>query len=284
MTIIQGAILGLLQGLGEFLPISSSGHLLLARLLMGIQDDNPAFRMLDILLHVGTLLPVVIVFWHEWWDMVFHPVRNKTLLLLFIASLPTLACYVVFDMDIFESGWFLGVSFLITAALLLLTDYVSARNAGKTKVGVVSALCMGALQGLGLLPGVSRSGSTIMGGVLSGLDRKTAAKFSFMMSAPAIVASLLVEGKHAIEEHLFDHLELAPTLVAIVVAAVTGYFAIRFMLELISRIPMAWFALYVALLGLGILLLQLASSPLVPAFSLPAAAETLTSSLRLLVG
>lgn len=270
MSILQGAILGLIQGLGEFLPISSSGHLLLTRLLMGISDGNPAFKILDILLHVGTLIPVVIVFWHEWWDMVFHPVKNKTLLLLFLASLPTLAFYVLFDFDMFDNGWFLGPSFMITAVMLLLTDFMSKRSRSpKKKVGVVNALCMGVMQGLGLLPGVSRSGSTITGGVLSGLDRKTAAKFSFMMSAPAIVASLLVEGKHALDDHLFQYLEVAPTLIAIVVAAVSGYFAIRFMLELISRVPMAWFALYVAILGVVVLALQLAGSGLVPGFHIP---------------
>lgn len=276
MSVFAGALLGLIQGLGEFLPISSSGHLLLTRLLLGIGAENQSFLIFDILLHVGTLLPVVILFWHDWWDMVLHPVKNKTLLLLFIACLPTLACYVLFDMDSFENGWFLGPSFLLTAVLLVLTDVVSRRpgHPGKQKVGVINALCMGLIQGLGLLPGVSRSGSTIAGGVFSGLDRKTAAKFSFMMSAPAIAASLLVEGKHAIEDKLFEHIAVAPTIVGIVVAAVTGYFALKFMLDLITRVPMAWFALYVAVLGLIVLILQLTGSPIVPPFHAPAATPT----------
>lgn len=280
MTILQGAILGLVQGLGEFLPISSSGHLLLTRLLMGVSDANQSYKILDILMHVGTLIPVVIIFWHDWWDMLFHPIKNKTLMLLFVACLPTLACYVLFDLDGFDNGWFLGPSFLITAVLLLLTDAVSRKTAGKAKstVGVINAVCMGLLQGLGLLPGVSRSGSTIAGGVFSGLDRKAAAKFSFMMSAPAIAASLLVEGKHALDDGLFQHMELAPTLVGIAVAAVSGYFALRFMLDLISRVPMAWFALYVAIMGLIVLALQLTGSPLLPAFHAP------TAAVRVLVG
>ena len=82
MSILQSAFLGLLQGLGEFLPISSSGHLLLSRLFLGIQTDTPAMKMLDILLHIGTLIPVLIVFRKDWIDMILHPVRNKTLLLL----------------------------------------------------------------------------------------------------------------------------------------------------------------------------------------------------------
>ena len=98
MNILQAAILGLVQGLGEFLPISSSGHLLLSRILMGFTiDETGAYHMLDILLHVGTLIPVLIVFWKDWWAILKNPFKSKTLLLLFIASLPTLLFKVVFD-------------------------------------------------------------------------------------------------------------------------------------------------------------------------------------------
>ena len=159
MTIIQGAVLGLVQGLGEFLPISSSGHLVLARLLMGIGSEDPAFKMLDILLHVGTLIPILIIFWKDWLDLIRHPIRNRTLLLLFLASLPTLAVYLIFDLDVFDNGWFLGVAFLITAGLLTATDLIHAhRDHGKKEVGVLNALCMGIMQGFGLMPGISRSG------------------------------------------------------------------------------------------------------------------------------
>ncbi len=270
MTIIQGAVLGLVQGLGEFLPISSSGHLVLARLLMGIGSEDPAFKMLDILLHVGTLIPILIIFWKDWLDLIRHPIRNRTLLLLFLASLPTLAVYLIFDLDVFDNGWFLGVAFLITALELVCIDFVSARRKNASeKVGIPNALLMGLFQGLALLPGVSRSGSTITGGVASGLDRKTAAKFSFMMSAPAIAASLLVEGYHAYKEDLFSHLSPVPTLVGVIIAGVVGFFAIRFMLRIISHVPMSWFALYVAVIGLVYLTLQLTGNPLLPVFHAP---------------
>lgn len=269
MNVIQGAILGVIQGLGEFLPISSSGHLILVRSLMGISSEDPAFRIFDILLHVGTLLPVLVIFWRDWIDMICHPIRNKTLLMLFLASLPTLGFYLLFDMDGFENGWFLGPSFLITSVFLLITELVSTHRSkpGRQKAGVIHALCMGVMQGCGLLPGVSRSGSTITGGVLAGLDRKAAASFSFMMSAPAIGASLLVEGKHALEEGLFSHLSLVPTVVGVLCAAIVGFLAIRLMLDMISRVSLCWFALYTAILGLAVLLLQLCGSGMVPAFS-----------------
>ena len=267
MTILQGAILGLVQGLGEFLPISSSGHLMLTRFLLGLEAGDPAYRMLDILLHVGTLLPVLIVFWRDWLEMIRHPIRSGTLGLLFIASLPALAFYVLFDFDFFESGWALGICFLGTAVLLLLTD--ARRGEGSPKPNVFQALFMGILQGFGLLPGVSRSGSTIFGGVATGVSRKGAARFSFMMSAPAIVGSLLMEGKDALEEGYLREIQLVPTLVGILVACLAGFLAIRFMLRIISRVPMAWFALYLAVIGVVYLVLQLTGSPLLPAFAIP---------------
>ena len=279
MSILQSAFLGLLQGLGEFLPISSSGHLLLSRLFLGIQTDTPAMKMLDILLHIGTLIPVLIVFRKDWIDMILHPVRNKTLLLLVIASLPTLAIYLaakklfpaVNGFSVFDNGWFLGTSFLITALFLLLCDRIASREKSKSagKVGILQATVMGIFQGIGMIPGISRSGSTILGGVSTGLNKTSAAKFSFMMSAPAILGSLLMEGKDAVSEGYISEISLVPAVVGIIVAAVIGWLSIRFMLKLIGKVPLAWFALYLAVIGVIYLVLQLTGSTLVPAFSIP---------------
>ena len=280
MSILQSAFLGLLQGLGEFLPISSSGHLLLSRLFLGIQTDTPTMKMLDILLHIGTLIPVLIVFRKDWIDMILHPVRNKTLFLLIIASLPTLAIYLaakkifpaVDGFSVFDNGWFLGTSFLITALFLLLCDRLSFRekNRNSGKVGILQAVVMGLFQGIGMIPGISRSGSTILGGVSTGLNKTNAAKFSFMMSAPAILGSLLMEGKDAISEGYISEISLFPAAVGIIVAALVGWLSIRFMLKVISKVPLSWFALYLALIGVIYLVLQLTGSTAVPAFSIPA--------------
>ena len=280
MSILQSAFLGLLQGLGEFLPISSSGHLLLSRLFLGIQTDTPAMKMLDILLHIGTLIPVLIVFRKDWIDMILHPVRNNTLLLLIIASLPTLAIYLaakklfpaVNGFSVFDNGWFLGTSFLITAFFLLLCDRISSREKNKSngKVGILQAVVMGIFQGIGMIPGISRSGSTILGGVSTGLNKTNAAKFSFMMSAPAILGSLLMEGKDAISEGYISEISLFPAVVGIIVAALIGWLSIRFMLKVIGKVPLAWFALYLAVIGVIYLVLQLTGSSIVPAFSIPA--------------
>ena len=285
MNVLQGALMGLIQGLGEFLPVSSSGHLLLARFFLGIEGTTPdaqsAFKVLDILLHVGTLIPLLIVFRKEWINMILHPVKNKTLLCLVLASVPTLVIYLaakvlfpdVDGFDVFNNGWFLGASFLITALFLLICDFVSSRRpASDREVGPFQAVIMGIFQGAGLLPGVSRSGSTIFGGVLSGVDKKKAASFSFMMSAPAILGSLLMEGKDALEAGDFSFIQPVPAIAGILVAAVCGYFALRFMLRIISSVPLSVFALYVALIGIVFLALQLSGSSLLPVFSAPASA------------
>ena len=275
MNVVQGMLLGLIQGLGEFLPVSSSGHLLLARLLFGIQTESPALKMLDILLHIGTLIPVLLVFRKEWIDMLVHPLKNKTLVLLFVASLPTLAIYMLAkvllpDLNgfaVFNSGWFLGGAFLLTALFLLICDKLAEHNKRNRTPGVFHALVMGLFQGIGLIPGVSRSGSTILGGTVCGLDKFSAARFSFMMSAPAILGSLLMEGKDALQEGYLSEIALVPSLIGIAVAAVTGFITIRMMLKLISRIPLAWFSLYLAVLGIGFLILQLSGSAILPPFA-----------------
>jgi undecaprenyl-diphosphatase len=191
---------------------------------------------------------------------------------------------VIFDnfIDSCDTGWFLGVSFLMTAVFLLVAEYVSSKNANKTgKVGFFHAIVMGCMQGIALLPGVSRSGSTLAGGLLSGLDRKSGAKFAFMMSAPAIAGALLLEGKDAIENGWISDLTIVPTIVGVVVASVTGYIAIRFMLKLMTKISLNWFALYVAILGVIFLAMQLIGVPGVTPFAMPGEAAAALSILTL---
>ena len=261
MSILEGALLGLLQGLAEFLPISSSGHLNLFQALLHTQLDNQL--LFNILLHVGTLIAVAVVFWKDWMDMLLHPIKNNTLLLLFIASLPALAAKILFDkpLEYAEThNTLLGVCFLITALMLILTQRFSRRQeaagVAKEKVGVLEALVMGCLQAIGMLPGISRSGSTIFGGVCARVNRETAAKFSFMMSAPAIVGGLLVEGKDALEAGINFGNDLPAIIVGMVVAAVVGYLSIRFFLKVIANATLNGFALYVAILGVIVIIFQ----------------------------
>ena len=324
MSILQAMVLGLVQGLSEFLPISSSGHLILARAIMGIADqaEAPVLQILDILLHVGTLIAVLVVFWKDWMDILRYLVKSKaifvlfivsiaasaltlvfrdylksvnlndvcyyvcgalfattilllmiksrTLLLLFIASIPALIVAYLFN-DALEglfSGWFVGFAFLITGTIMLLAEKLSKRGGRHVKrteePGYKHAISMGCMQAVALLPGVSRSGSTLLGGVASGLTRQSAAKFAFMMSAPAILGSLLIKGKSALENGYFQQLDLVPVVIGMVAAAISGYLAIRFMLKLINRISLSWFALYVGLVGVAVIIIQLAAPTFLP--------------------
>ena len=262
MSILLAALLGLVQGLAEFLPISSSGHLNLFQSLFQLELTNQL--LFNILLHVGTLIAVILVFWKDWIAMILHPIQNKTLLLLIIASLPALVAKILLgdQLDYLEThNALLGVSFLFTGLLLMLTQWLSARNRklqqeGRT-VGPLHALAMGCMQVVGMLPGVSRSGSTLFGGVAAKLDRSTAAKFSFMMSMPAIVASFLSEGYSAYKAGALTQTgDLSAIVVGMVVAGITGYLSIRFMLKIITKISLNWFALYVILLGILVIVLQ----------------------------
>ncbi len=270
MNLVKSAILGLVQGIAEFLPISSSGHLNILQALFGMTPD----LLVDILLHVGTLFAVLVVFWRDWLEMLRHPIKNKTLALLIVASLPALIAKVADDKLLgglfFGEGAnsfqttnaLLGVCFLITGALLLFTQRLSVRRQQRGieergDVSFANALAMGCMQAVGMLPGISRSGSTIFGGVASGSSRESAAKFSFMMSAPAIVGSLLSGVKTALETPgALSNLDIPGLAVGMVVAALSGYLSIRFFLKLIKTVSLGWFALYVALVGILVLALQ----------------------------
>ncbi|NBJ14006.1 MAG: undecaprenyl-diphosphate phosphatase [Dehalobacter sp. 4CP] len=262
MSILKASILGVVQGLAEFLPISSSGHLNLLEILMNVKMDQQL--LFNILLHVGTLIAVLVVFWREWLHMILHPIQDRTLVLLVIASLPALAAKLLLGDTLTElvtSSTLLGVSFLFTGLLLALTQWASQRNRSAARetqrVGAVHALVMGVLQAVGILPGVSRSGATIFGGVASGLDRKTAAKFSFMMSMPAILGSFLSEGYDAYKAGAFSQNEnLLAFFIGMAFAAASGYLAIRFFMKIITKVSLNWFALYVVLLGIAVIFMQ----------------------------
>ena len=264
MKVLLAAFLGLIQGLAEFLPISSSGHLNLFQALFQTGFENQL--LFNILLHMGTLVAVLVVFWRDWIAMLRHPVKNPTLLLLIIASLPALIAKLLLgdQLDYLEThNGLLGVSFLLTGLLLMLTQWLATRNEQRQlvtdKVGIQHAIAMGCMQVVGMLPGVSRSGSTIFGGVASRLDRESAAKFSFMMSMPAILASFLSEGYDAYKAGALSQAQsgdIISVVVGVVVAGLSGYLAIRFMLKIITKISLNWFALYVALLGILVIFLQ----------------------------
>lgn len=251
MGVLESIVLGIVQGLTEFLPVSSSGHLVLLQNVFGFSEPQLFF---DTMLHLGTLIAVVVVMWQSILDLFRKPIR---LLYLVIATLPAVVVTLLFK-DFIEStfsGRYLGYGFLLTAVFLTAAEMLSSRAEKRRQVKAGAALGMGAMQAVALLPGISRSGSTIAGGLALGVDRRAAAAFSFLMSLPAILGSVVLQGYGIIKEQALPA-DILPTVIGTVCAAVSGFFAIKFMIALISRKKLYGFAVYVALLGIWVLLDQ----------------------------
>ncbi len=256
MNALQGLILGIVQGLTEFLPISSSGHLLVLQTIFGIDTDGQL--LLNILLHLGTLVAVFAVYWRRIWNMICHPIQSD-LKWLVIATIPAVIAALVVNFDAAFEGQFIIWSFYLTSIVLVAGDMIGKwrrwNHRLHKQVNLGDAAAMGLMQAVAILPGLSRSGSTISAGVASGLTRKRAADFSFLMSIPAILGSLVLELKGIVlDGEPIGDITFLPTFLGVVAAAVFGFIAIKGMLKLIRRISMKWFALYTFLLGTFLLL------------------------------
>lgn len=191
MTVLQSIFLGLLQGFTEFLPVSSSGHLLLAEKLFNIE----AGLFYDVMLHLGTLAAVIIALRHSLWQTVRHPKSNPKLLYLVVASIPTFALALLVKLFVSEK-WMqnlLPVGFALTIVLITLSQFLSKPRLRIDQSGWLPVVITGVTQGVAVFPGLSRSGSTISVMKLFGINASDAAEFSFLLSIPVILASAAVE-------------------------------------------------------------------------------------------
>ena len=259
MNILIAIILGLCQGLCEFLPVSSSGHLTLLSHIFGI--DEADFPFIMVMLHVATMIAVIIVYRKQIWEIIKKPFQKKTYLLI-VSTLATVVIFLVCD-KLFDglegNGIALGCSFLLTAAILLFTDFCIPKIVKNEKkienLSFLQALGIGAMQGIGILPGVSRSGSTIAGARLFGLDKESAAEYSFLMSIPAIVGGFVVDFYKLMKQGAgLGHIDWLSLIVGMIVAGISGYFAVKFMIQLITKKKLWGFAAYVGVLGVFVLL------------------------------
>ena len=256
MEILKSIVLGLIQGLTEFLPVSSSGHLVIFQNLFGITEATQAF---SILLHLATLIAVFIYYWSDIWELIKNPFQRTTVLLI-AGTIPTVIMALLFNDTfdkVFGAGKYIGFNFLITGCILL---YADSRQDGRKKVrnmSIFDALVVGTMQGIAILPAVSRSGMTISGCLSRGLNRENAAKFSFLLSIPAILGAVVLTAKDIItgEVDIAASVGVVPMTFGFVAAAVSGYFAIRFMVGVIKNGKLKWFSYYVFALG-GILILD----------------------------
>lgn len=263
MTILRAVLLGLLQGLTEFLPVSSSAHLLLAQNWQGSDAPQLTFSMA---VHLGTLFAVCLSFRREIGELcgaVFtgsifrRPKEEQSRLfwLLFLSLLPLLLIYPFNDLldPLLLSPSVAGICLLFNGLILLLCDLApsGSKTAGNMKKR--DALFVGILQGFALLPGLSRSGTTVTAGVCRGLDRAFAAKFSFLLSIPTILGGALSEGLEVLETGL-DPAFLVPCLWGTAAAALSGFCAISLLKYLLRSKKFFYFALYTFALGVITLL------------------------------
>ena len=249
----QAMILGLVQGLTEFLPVSSSGHLILVREIMGLNNGvNGQFNlMFDIMAHVGTLVAVVIVLYKPILDLFKKPF--KRLAMLVVACIPAVIVGFLFKdyiEDYFSTAKYLCFFFLFTAVIMLVSEILAKRNKKPKELGWGSAIAMGVMQGVGVFPGVSRSGSTIFGGTVVGTDSKQIATFSFLMSIPIILGSLLLSVIDVAQAGALAQIDWFSIFVGAASAFASGYIAVRVMLKLIAKADFKWFSLYLLIVSI----------------------------------
>lgn len=235
--------MGLVQGLTEFLPVSSSGHLVLLSNIFGVEES----LFISILLHVATLLSICVVFYKDIFALIRHPFSKNTIMLV-VATIPTCLIVLVLMPFIKSSfgGSFLPVFFLITAILLIVTE-LFAKN--KKEFSYKKAIIMGIAQGFAVFPGISRSGSTICAGILSGGDKKECAKFSFLMSIPIILLSLVMEIYEGVSGGISISYPISAIIISFIIAFLSGIFAIKFMMRLTEKGKLWWFSCYLLLLS-----------------------------------
>jgi len=267
MSIIEAAVLGLVQGLTEFLPVSSSGHLVLLQKIFGI--TAPAL-FLDTMLHAGTLLAVMAVLWRDIWAILKKIIQPITAFLI-IATIPAVIAALAFKDAIehtFESGKFLGFCFLITSGILITAEKLTRINTvnvpkKQENMSFLDALIIGIMQAIAIIPGISRSGATISGALFRKLERGFAARFSFLLSIPAILGALILQVKDLLKsgaaETAGESIGAAAVAAGTVTAAVVGFFAVKLMLKIIREKSLYGFAIYTAVLGILILIDQFAA-------------------------
>ena len=269
-------ILGIIQGLTEFLPVSSSGHLALAQqFYQGLSDTD---MLLDILLHVGTLFVVLIYYRkdilalcraalsyrpgfrqhdhtipeaHRSGEQASQRIQDrKMILFIIVGSVPTAIIGILLKSTIeasFSSLPMVGTALIITGTALYLADTLTLSSTPRQHLSYMDALIIGTVQGIAIFPGISRSGSTISAAILLGIDREIAAKFSFLLSIPAILGAVVLESNDLATLAQTPH--LLPYLLATIVAFITGYFAIAALIRVVIQKKLSWFSWYCWALG-----------------------------------
>ena len=273
MSILTSILLGLIQGIAEFLPISSSGHLAIAQHFLGLDTEVPEF--FDVLLHLGTLLAVFVAYWQDIKDMVVEffrgigdiahrstptpvPPARRLILLIVIGTLPLFLVLPIHKKVQALSGSmvFIGLALIVTGFLLFACDLIRKGRKDERSATWLDAVAVGVGQAIATMPGISRSGMTITTGCFSGFERRFAVRFAFLLSIPAVLGANILSLKDALEAGI-DWGQVPVYLVGVVVSAVVGYLCIRLLKMIADKGRFGSFAYYCWAMGLLTLVLNI---------------------------
>ena len=275
MSLLSSILLGLIQGVAEFLPISSSGHLAIAEHLLGMSGASDIPEFFDVLLHLGTLVAVFVAYWDDVRDMVVEffcgvrdlargstptpvPPARRMILLIIVGTLPLLVVLPIKDLveGLADNMYFVATALLVTGCLLFASDRVKKGRKTEKSATMVDVLLVGVAQAVATCPGISRSGTTITAGCFRGFDRKFAVRFSFLLSIPAILGANILSLKDAVEAGII-WADIPVYLVGVAVSAVVGYACIRLLKMVADRGKFGFFAYYCWAVGALTLILTL---------------------------
>lgn len=257
MDILQAGFLGAVQGLTEFLPISSSGHLLIIPWIFGWGDSG---LMFDVALHIGTLFSIILYFWKDWLDILKN-YKKPFLWLIALGCLPAVIAGYRFE-DYFETVFrapaIVGAAMITMGLLLWIAEFTSRKTRNIEQIGIPDVLFIGVMQAFALIPGVSRSGITMTAGLMSGLKRQAAARFSFLLAAPITLGAGVYKLRYFVSGGI-THTEMCGFAAGVLVSAVVGFLAIKFLLKYLQDHTFyifVWYRLVFGALIFAVLLLR----------------------------
>ena len=275
MSLLSSILLGLVQGIAEFLPISSSGHLAIAEHLLNVSGATEIPDFFDVLLHLGTLVAVFVAYWSDIRDMILElisgvrdlarrntpdpiPPARRMILLIIVGTLPLFVVLPVKDLveGLSDNMYFVAGALLVTGCLLFASDRVRHGRKTERSATLIDVLIVGVAQAIATCPGISRSGTTITAGCFVGFERKFAVRFSFLLSIPAILGANILSLKDAAEAGI-DWASVPVYLVGVAVSAVVGYVCIRLLKMIAAKGRFGWFAYYCWFAGAATLLLTI---------------------------
>ena len=273
MTLLSSILLGLIQGVAEFLPISSSGHLAIAEHLLGVTGTHPP-EFFDVLLHLGTLAAVFVAYWGDIRDMIVEffcgvrdlarhstpvpvPPARRMILLIIVGTLPLFAVLPIKDAveGLADNIYFVGGALIVTGFLLFASDRVKKGRKTERSATLLDVFLVGVAQAIATCPGISRSGTTITAGCFVGFERKFAVRYSFQMSIPAILGANILSIKDAMETVVWA--EVPIYMAGVLVSAVVGYACIRLLKMIADKGKFGFFAYYCWAVGALTLVLSL---------------------------